>query len=82
MQMRSGDAEANLRTMYSFFVNKLLDAFPGNGEIVQKYLFSTGCSKEECRIILETKIDRNKTTKHFFKGLPPSPPEPFPPSKK
>jgi hypothetical protein len=75
-------AKTHLGFMYSSFGKKLVRTFPKDGNIVQKYLFSTGCSKEECRFILEWGIGRNRETEHFFKGLPPSPPESKPSSLK
>jgi hypothetical protein len=69
---RSSCARNHSSVMYWFFIRKLVYIFPKNADVVQKYLFSTGCSKEECRVVLEDKIGRSKTTEHFFRGLPPS----------
>jgi hypothetical protein len=82
MGTRSTCAKVHLENMYRHFVWQLVDTFPKNGEIVQKYLFSTGCSKEECRLFLEWEVGRKKETEHLFKGLPPSPPESRPSTSK
>jgi hypothetical protein len=71
-QMMSRSSRADIRSslMYLILVQKLVDAFPKNAEMVQQYLLLTGCSKDECRAILMDKLIRTQETEHFFKGLP------------
>jgi hypothetical protein len=70
---RQGCAEIHSDRMSFYFAVKLIQTFPKDGGAVQKHLFSIGCSKEECRMLLDGLIERNKETEHFFRGLPPKP---------